>query len=39
MYRAIFDGFINETYELFVTTEILLEYEEIIKQHMGRRIN
>ncbi len=37
-YRAIFDGFINETYELFVTTEILLEYEEILKQHMGARI-
>lgn len=37
-YRAIFDGFINESYELFVTTDILLEYEEIIKEHMGVRI-
>lgn len=37
-YRPIFNGFINESYELFVTTDILLEYEEIITEHMGGRI-
>lgn len=37
-YRPIFDAFINESFDLFVTTDILLEYEEIIKEHMGERI-
>lgn len=35
LYRPILDAFINEEYELCVTTDILLEYEEIIKEHMG----
>lgn len=34
-YYSIFDAFVNEEYELCVTTDILLEYEEIIKEHMG----
>ncbi len=34
-YRPILDSFINEEFELCVTTDILLEYEEIIKEHMG----
>lgn len=36
-YRPIFDAFINEEFQLCVTTDILLEYEEIIKQHMGNK--
>lgn len=36
-YRPILDAFINEEFELCVTTDILLEYEEIIKDHMGGR--
>lgn len=35
-YYPIFESFLNEEYTLCVTTEILLEYEEILKQH--RRI-
>ena len=34
-YRPILDAFIDAEYELCVTTDILLEYEEIIKEHMG----
>lgn len=34
-YYSIFNAFLNEEYELCVTTDILLEYEEIIKEHMG----
>lgn len=34
-YRPILDAFLSEEYELCVTTDILLEYEEIIKLHMG----
>ena len=34
-YYPIFNAFVNEEYELCVTTDILLEYEEIIKEHMG----
>lgn len=36
-YRPILDAFIEEDYELCVTTDILLEYEEIIKEHMGEK--
>lgn len=35
-YRPILDSFLNEEYELCVTTDILLEYEEIIGEHMGK---
>ena len=35
IYRIIFDSLINEEYELYVTTEILFEYEEIFKNFMG----
>ena len=34
-YRPILDAFIKEEFELCVTTDILFEYEEIIKEHMG----
>ncbi len=36
-YRPIFDDFLNEKFDLCVTTDILIEYEEIIDQHMGKR--
>ena len=35
MFYPIYDAFINNRYELFITTAILLEYEEI----MGLRAN
>ena len=38
-YRWIFDAFIDEKFTLFVTTDILLEYEEIISKHMGKKIS
>lgn len=34
-YRPLFDAFLEEQYELCVTTEILAEYEEVIGRHMG----
>lgn len=37
-YRWVFDAFIDEKFTLFVTTDILLEYEEIISKHMGKKI-
>ena len=37
-YRPIFDAFLNEDYELCVTTDILMEYEEIISSHMGNNV-
>ncbi len=37
-FRWIFDSFINEKYILSVTTDILLEYEEIISKHMTKQI-
>ena len=37
-YRPIFDSFINEEFHLCVTTEILMEYEEIIGLHLGRKL-
>lgn len=33
----IFQKLLDEAYEICVTTEILLEYEEIITQKMGKR--
>ncbi len=36
-YRPILDAFLNEKYELCVTTDILMEYEEIVSEHMGRK--
>jgi uncharacterized protein len=32
----VFLNFIEEKYELCVTTEILIEYEEVITRHMGK---
>jgi len=37
-FRPIFDSFLNEEFEMCVTADILLEYEEVIKRHMGRNI-
>jgi putative PIN family toxin of toxin-antitoxin system len=37
-YRWIFDSFLNEEITLCVTTDVLMEYEEIISKHMGRKI-
>jgi len=34
-YRWIFDGFLSENYTLCVTTDILMEYEEILGNHMS----
>jgi putative PIN family toxin of toxin-antitoxin system len=33
--HSIFVGFLDEGYELCVTTDILIEYEEIITRHLG----
>lgn len=38
MYHPILSAFISEKYELGVTTDILLEYEEILKRHMGNEL-
>lgn len=37
-YRWIFDIFLEEKITLCVTTDILIEYEEIISRHMGSEI-
>jgi len=37
-YRWIFDSFLNEDFAMCVTTDILMEYEEIITRHMGKQI-
>jgi uncharacterized protein len=37
-YRWVFDAFLNEEITLCVTTDILVEYEEIIGRHMGEKI-
>ncbi|PSR14369.1 MAG: putative toxin-antitoxin system toxin component, PIN family [Bacteroidetes bacterium] len=37
-FRIIFDCFLNEKITLCVTTDILMEYEEIISRHMGREV-
>lgn len=38
-YRWIFDAFLEEKFILFVTTDILLEYEEVINKHMGKKVS
>ena len=35
-YHWIFAGLIQGRYELCVTTDILLEYAEVLEQHMGK---
>lgn len=37
-YRWIFDAFLAEKIILCVTTDILIEYEEILGKHMGEKI-
>lgn len=37
-FRPIFDAFLTEKYILCVTTDILIEYEEIIGEHLGKQI-
>jgi len=35
IFYPIFDSFLKEEYELCVTNEILLEYEEILRKKVG----
>ena len=37
-YRWVFDAFLNEDIILCVTTDILIEYEEILERHMGGKV-
>lgn len=37
-YRPIFDSFLKEEYSLCVTSDILMEYEEIIGRYLGNKI-
>ena len=37
-YRWIFDNFLDEKITLCVTTDILIEYEEIIGRYMGKKL-
>ena len=37
-FRLIFDSFLQEKITLCVTTDILVEYEEIIGKHLGKKI-
>jgi uncharacterized protein len=37
-YRWVFDAFLNESYILCVTTDILMEYEEILSREMGSEL-
>lgn len=37
-YRWVFDAFLNEEITLCVTTDILIEYEEIIGRYMGEKV-
>ena len=37
-FRIIFNSFLNEEITLCVTTEILLEYEEIISKYFGKKM-
>lgn len=37
-FRPIFDSFLDEQIILCVTTDILIEYEEIIGKHLGEKI-
>lgn len=36
--HSIFAHFLNEQYQLCVTTDILIEYEEIITRHLGKEV-
>lgn len=38
-FRWIFDSFLNEDIILCVTSDILMEYEEIISHHLGREVS
>ncbi len=38
VFRPIFDSFLDEQTTLCVTTDILMEYEEIIGEHMGAAV-
>ena len=35
--HLIFSAFLNESYTLCVTTDILTEYEEVIGRHLGKK--
>ncbi|MBK9018193.1 MAG: putative toxin-antitoxin system toxin component, PIN family [Saprospiraceae bacterium] len=37
-YRWLFDSMLDENFTLCVTTDILIEYEEILSRHMGREL-
>ena len=37
-FRPIFDSFLSERFNLCVTTDILFEYEEIVGEHLGRKL-
>ena len=37
-FRWIFDGFLKEEIILCVTSDILMEYEEIISHHLGKEV-
>lgn len=37
-YYWVFEAFLKKEYELCVTTDILIEYEEVIIAHMGREV-
>ncbi|MDX2246449.1 MAG: putative toxin-antitoxin system toxin component, PIN family [Bacteroidia bacterium] len=38
VYRPIFDSFVNEEFHLCVSTDILMEYEEVISRHLGQKL-
>ena len=38
MYFPVFESFVMEEYDLCVTTEILLEYEEILNRYVGKSL-
>lgn len=38
VFRWIFDFFLDERFTLCVTTEVLIEYEEILTRHMGHEL-
>ena len=37
-FHPIFKAFVNEEYNLYITVEILFEYEEIIKKYFGIKV-
>jgi len=38
-YRLIFEGFLDKTFELLITNEILMEYEEIISAYTNKLVS